>query len=83
MLREEYRQWRDWVYEHYPWAYALGTGVLALAAWGLCRPLRRRPAWVWGGYMATLGIGALLEPCVDPASSLYGSVLAHGRRDKP
>lgn len=71
---------RDWVHENYQAAYCLGTGALTLAAWALCPQKYRKTSAFLGAYSAILSLGALLEPCVNVTSSLYGEVLSYGSR---
>ena len=75
-----YEALRDWVYDNYEAAYCLGTGALTLGAWLMDSKRNERKAAYVSGYMGILALGALLEPCVNVTSSLYGDVLSHGSR---
>ncbi|MGM9992231.1 MAG: polysaccharide deacetylase family protein [Candidatus Bruticola sp.] len=72
---------RDWIYDNYQAAYCIGTGLLTLGAWALCPKKIRKASLFWGTYSAVLTLGALLEPCVNVSSSLYGEVFSCGLRD--
>ena len=68
----------DWVNENYEISYTVGVGSLALAAWAL--DPRHRAKYAVGAFAAAMALGAVLEPCVNVQSQLYGTVLAHGSR---
>lgn len=63
------RSVRDWTYENYHFAYALGTGILCAS---LFEPSRKVSLLAW---VASLAVGAALEPCVNPSRQIYGRSL--------
>jgi len=71
---------RDWVHENYRLAYVLGTGLLALGAWAV--DPEARVSLGLGAWATALALGAVLEPCVNVGSQLYGPVLSRGRTDR-
>lgn len=68
---------RDWIYDHYHLAYALGT---ALICHSLMFPSKRLAFLAW---LVCLLLGALLEPCVNPQRQLYGRSLWRLSPDQP
>ena len=71
-------QIQDWVYDNYQAAYVIGTGILTLAAFAAMPEHLRNAKAFAGGYLAITALGALMEPCVDVESSVYGQVLSRG-----
>lgn len=67
---------RDWTYDHYYWAFVVGTAVL-------CRSFFF-PSLTWTclGWVGCLVLGALLEPCVNPYRQLFGRSLWKGSGEK-
>ena len=63
---------RDWVFDHYPAAYLLGTAVIL---YSLTFPDIVSFALSWS-VVAILGF--LLDPCVNPKNQLYGGALIQG-----
>lgn len=60
---------RDWVYEHYHWAYLAGTWILCQS---LFFPSKRLTILAW---LCTVVLGVFLEPCVNPKRQMYGRTL--------
>ena len=74
-LQRAYRALRDWVYDNYHWAYVIGTGLICQA---LMFPSKK---WALLSWLASLLLGALLEPCVNPYRQIYGRSLWRGSRE--
>ncbi|MBS2035012.1 polysaccharide deacetylase family protein [bacterium] len=62
-------QLRDWTYDHYHWAFLVGTGVICQSVF-FPDPKATTLAW-----LGCVSAGALLEPCVNPYRQLYGRSL--------
>ncbi|MBQ7568541.1 polysaccharide deacetylase family protein [bacterium] len=71
---------RDWVNENYEASYIIGVGALSLASWALDPKKSKKRAL--GIFATALAVGAMLEPCVNVQSQVYGPVLSHGSRQK-
>lgn len=76
-LNQQLRRVRDWVYDNYHFAYALGTGMLCAS---LFEPSRKGSAVAW---LASLAAGVVLEPCVNPHRQFYGKSLWRLSPDHP
>ena len=76
-IRKSFHAIRDWTYDHYHYAYALGTGLICQS---LFEPSKKAAALSW---MGSLAIGALLEPCVNPHRQVYGTSLWRLSPDHP
>ncbi len=65
----------DWVCDNHPRAYILGTALL----WGIWSRLGGT-SWRSGvcNYLLTLGVGALIDPLINPRNVLYGPALWRG-----
>lgn len=60
---------RDWTYDHYHWAFLVGTGVICQSVFF---PDPKATSLAWLGCASA---GAVLEPCVNPYRQLYGRSL--------
>jgi peptidoglycan/xylan/chitin deacetylase (PgdA/CDA1 family) len=60
---------RDWTYDHYHWAFVLGTGAICRSVF-FPDPKATSLAW-----LSCLAAGAVLEPCVNPYRQVYGASL--------
>ena len=68
-IAQKLQSLRDWTYDHYHYAYALGTGLICQS---LFEPSKKVTALAW---LSSLAVGALLEPCVNPYRQIYGKSL--------
>ncbi|MFN8607898.1 MAG: polysaccharide deacetylase family protein [Vulcanimicrobiota bacterium] len=60
---------RDWTYDHYQWAFLVGTGIICQSVF-FPDPGATTLAW-----LSCVTAGAVLEPCVNPYRQLYGASL--------
>jgi peptidoglycan/xylan/chitin deacetylase (PgdA/CDA1 family) len=68
---------RDWTYDHYHYAYIMGTGLLCQSVF---EPSKKAAALSW---LASLAVGAVLEPCVNPYRQIYGKSMWRLSPDHP
>lgn len=73
LITDLWEQLRDWVFENYRTAYMVGTWTIVYT---LTFPAIHWTVLLW---LVTLGIGWLLEPCVDPQNLRYGKALVEGK----
>jgi len=65
-IREGLDRIRDWTYEHYHYAYVMGTGWICQDVFG---PSHKA---IFCSWMTCLAAGVVLEPCVNPYRQVYG-----------
>lgn len=65
-LTQQIYKIRDWTYDNYHWAYLAGTAVLCHS---LFFPDPAQAIYAW---LLCVGLGAVLEPCVNPYRQVYG-----------
>lgn len=77
VLTRSLHQVRDYLYDHYHFAYIFGTGVICQSVFA---PSKKLAALSW---LASLAAGAVLEPCVNPYRQVYGKSLWRLSPDHP
>lgn len=77
ILTQHIHLWRDWLYDHYYWAYLSGTAVICNS---MFFPDAKATLLSW---LACGAAGAVLEPCVNPYRQFYGKSLGRLSGDQP
>lgn len=75
ILTQHIHELRDWLYDHYYWAYLSGTAVLCNSMFF------PDPKAIWLSWLGCIAAGTVLEPCVNPYRQIYGKSLGRLHAD--